>query len=134
MYSSNKIEVAYTVDEAMGIIERLKTGGTPMGQIHLVGKNLDDFTILKWDADVDMHRPGNMVDKFKSLFTGDDAVIEGLKGRDIPEAELDHYKEVVESGGILIYADDETMDYLETKTVEADLKAEHIYLNRRDYY
>ena len=134
MYSSNNIEVAYTTDEAMGIIERLKTGGTPTGQIHLVGKNLDDFTILKGDADVDMHRPGNVVDIFKSFFTGEDAVIEGLKGTDIPEEELAHYKEVVESSGILIYADEEVEEFLETKTIESDLKVEQTYLDRRNYY
>ncbi|WP_168193777.1 general stress protein [Lysinibacillus sp. SGAir0095] len=126
--------MAHTRNEAMSIIERLKTGGTPMGQIHLVGKNLDKFAELKWDADVDMHHTGNTVDKFKSLFTGEDAVIEGLKGTDIPEAQIQHYKQVVDGGGVLIYIDDETEDYLDTTMVERDLKADHTYLDRRNYY
>ena len=134
MYSSNNIEVAYTIDEAMVIIERLKTGGTPTGQIHLVGKNLEDFDILKWDADIDMHRPGNAVDKIKSFFTGEDAIIEGLKGTDLPESELPHYKEVVENSGILIYTEDEAEDFEEMKADESDLKVEQTYMDRRNYY
>lgn len=142
MYSSSNfnnpgnlhIEVAHTRNEAMEIIDRLKTSGTPMGQIHLVGKDLDAFADLKWDADVDMHRTGNAVDKFKSLFTGEDAVMEGLRGADIPEAQLEHYKQVVENGGVLIYLDDEMDEYIDRTPVDRELNVDHTYLDRRNYF
>ena len=132
------VEVAHTKQEALGIIERLKLGGTPIGQIHLVGKDLDEFANLKYDIDVDLHHTGNAVDKFKALFTGEDAVMEGLKGTDLPEAQLQHYKKVVENGGVLIYRDDETAYYTDEfndHTVEEqELNAEYTYLDRRNYY
>ncbi|MDN4494425.1 general stress protein [Ureibacillus aquaedulcis] len=141
MYSSNfndpgnHIEVAHTRNEAMEIIERLKTSGTPMGQIHLVGKDLDAFAELKWDADVDLHRTGNAVDKFKSLFTGDDAVMEGLKGIDIPGSQLEYYKQIVEDGGVLIYLnDDMDDDYIDTTPVDRELNVDYTYLDRRHYF
>lgn len=119
MYSNSNynIEVAHTKNEAMAIIDRLKNDGIPKGQINIVGKDLDEFTNLKWDADVDVHNAGNFADKFKSLFTGDDAVMEGLRDADLPESQLLHYKEVVENGGVLIYTD----DYMDTTVVERDL-------------
>jgi len=123
MYSDNlnsgsyNIEVAHTKQEAMAIIDRLKTDGIPKGQINIVGKDLNEFTNLKWDADVDVHNAGNLGDKFKSFFTGEDAVMEGLKDLNLPESQLLHYKTVVENGGIIIYTD----DYLDTTMVERDL-------------
>ncbi|HWK23581.1 MAG TPA: general stress protein [Ureibacillus sp.] len=117
MNSNNNIEVAHTKQEAMAIIDRLKNDGIPKGQINIVGKDLSEFTNLKWDADVDVHNAGNLADKFKSLFTGEDAVMEGLKGVDLPESQLQNYKEVVENGGVIIYTD----DYLDRMGSERDL-------------
>lgn len=120
MYSSSSnynIEVAHSKNEAMAIIDRLKNDGIPKGQINLVGKDLDEFTDLKWDPAVDVHNAGNFADKFKSMFTGEDAVMEGLKDADLPESQLLHYKNVVENGGVLIYTD----DYMDTTVVERDL-------------
>lgn len=119
MYSNSNynIEVAHTKSEALAIIDRLKNDGIPKGQINIVGKDLNEFTSLKWDADVDVHNAGNFADKFKALFTGEDAVMEGLRDADLPESQLLHYKEVVENGGFLIYTD----DYMDTTVVERDL-------------
>ncbi|RHW33975.1 hypothetical protein D1B33_14300 [Lysinibacillus yapensis] len=124
MYSSHhnsigryNIEVAHTKTEALGIIDRLKNDGIPKGQINVIGKDLDGLKDLKWDPDVDVQKTGTVGDKFKSLFTGEDAVMEGLKDADLPESQLLHYKEVVENGGVLIYTD----DYIETTVVERDL-------------
>ncbi|MDN4494426.1 general stress protein [Ureibacillus aquaedulcis] len=122
MYSNNmngsyNIEVAHTTQEAMAIIDRLKNDGIPKGQINIVGKDLVEFTNLKWDADVDVHNAGNFGDKFKAFFTGEDAVMEGLRDADLPESQLLHYKQVVENGGVLIYTD----EYIDTTVVERDL-------------
>lgn len=147
MYSSNHndpenlhVEVANTKQEALGIIERLKTGGTPMGQIHLVGKDLEEFAKLRSDVDVDMHQAGNVVDKFKALFSGEDAVMEGLKGTDLPESQLKLYKQIVEKGGILIYMNVDAPDFedesIESTPAEAvkELHPDYTYLDRRNYY
>lgn len=123
MYSNNmnesnyKIEVAHSRNEALAIIDRLKNDGIPKGQINIIGKDLSGFADLKWDADVDVHNAGNFADKFKSLFTGEDAVMEGLRDANLPESQLIHYKDVVENGGVLIYRD----DYMDTTVVERDL-------------
>ncbi|MFC7686381.1 general stress protein [Ureibacillus sp. GCM10028918] len=123
MYSNNmngssyNIEVAHTTQEAWAIIDRLKNDGIPKGQINIVGKDLVEFTNLKWDADVDVHNAGNFADKFKAFFSGEDAVMEGLRDADLPESQLLHYKQVVENGGVLIYTD----EYIDTTVVERDL-------------
>lgn len=111
------IEVAYTKAEAIGIIDRLKTDGIPKGKINVIGKDLSDLKDLKWDEDIDVHNAGNFADKFKALFTGENAVIEGLREADLPESQLLHYKDIVENGGVLIY----TEEYLDTTVVEQDL-------------
>ena len=119
MYSNSNynIEVAHSKNEAMAIIDRLKSDGIPKGQINIVGKDLTEFTNLKWDTDVDVHNAGNFADKFKSFFTGEDAVMEGLRDANLPESQLLHYKEVVENGGVIIYTD----DFMDTTVVERDM-------------
>ena len=149
MYASNSndpgnlhIEVAHTRSEAMGIIERLKNTGTPLSQIHLVGKDLTEFAEFKWDADVEMHRTGNAADKFKSLFTGEDAVVEGLKGTDLPETQIEHYKQVVDNGGVLIYTkkeldsepDIDPNSFLEKPVIDRGMNGNIYYFTHHRFY
>ncbi|MDI7742461.1 general stress protein [Lysinibacillus fusiformis] len=109
----SNIVVAFDKQDALAVIERLKADGIQKGDIHVVGKDLIEFANLKWDAEINMHRIGNSGDKIKSLFTGEDAEIEGLKHAKLPEDKLAHYKQIIDGGGVLIYTD----EYLDTTKI-----------------
>ncbi|RHW33976.1 hypothetical protein D1B33_14305 [Lysinibacillus yapensis] len=119
------IEVAYTKQEAVEIIKRLKNDEIPKGDIHVVGKELVEFANLKWDAEINLHRIGNNGDKITSFFTGENADIEGLKRAKLPEDELHRFQQIVDNGGVLIYSD----EYLDTKKVVNQMERDPNYID-----
>lgn len=117
LYENNlgrsNIVVVYDKQEALALIEKLKADGIEIGDIHIVGKDLLEFANLKWDAEINMHRIGNSGDIIKSVFTGKDAEIEGLKHAKLPEDRLEHFKQIIDGGGVMIYTD----EYLDTAKI-----------------
>ena len=114
----NNLAITYDTQQAMDIIDRLKADGIPKGDIHVVGKDLIEFSLLKWDAEVNLHRIGNPGDKLKSFFTGEDAEIGGLKLADLPKEKLEHYKQIVDGGGVIIFTD----EYLDTTKIVNEIE------------
>lgn len=80
-----KIEVAHTRDEMLHILETMRTEGFHKEDIHIIAKDSQQLEDVKWDDDVHTHEAGNWVDQFKSWFTGDSAVTEGLKRFNLSE-------------------------------------------------
>jgi len=118
--SKSNIVVTYDKQEALDLIGKLKDDGIQKGDIHIVGKDLIEFANLKWDAEINLHRVGNTGDKMKSLITGEDPEIEGLKHAKLPERELAYYKQIVDGGGVLIYTD----EYLHTTKIAKEIKTD----------
>jgi len=110
-----KIEVAHTRDEMLHILEHMRMEGYHQDDIHIIARDPQQFEDVKWDADVQTHEAGNWVDQFKSWFTGDSAVTEGLKRFNLSEGQIAYYAHLVEQGSIVLYAEHEDdVDTLQT--------------------
>lgn len=103
--SNRKIEVARTEDEMYGKLEQLKAQGYSESDIHVISKDHAHMSTLNRYSEVSTHEAGTFMDKFKSWFTGEDSVTEGLRKLDLNDAETDRYSKDVASGGFLLYTD-----------------------------
>ncbi|WP_107948091.1 general stress protein [Lysinibacillus parviboronicapiens] len=114
-----QIEVAHTKDEMLHILESMRLAGYRTEDIHIIAKDQSQFEDIKWDVDVRTHEAGNWVDQFKSWFTGESAVTEGLKRFDLTEGQTAYYAQLVEQGAIVLFAErDDTSDPLTTATYD----------------
>jgi len=110
-----KIEVAHTRDEMLHILENMRSEGYHKEDIHIIAKDPQQYEDVKWDADVQTHEAGNWVDQFKSWFTGDSAVTEGLKRFNLSEGQIAYYAHLVEQGSIVLFAErEDDYDTLQT--------------------
>ncbi|MEK5486171.1 MULTISPECIES: general stress protein [Lysinibacillus] len=134
-----QIEVAHTRDEMLHILESMRLEGYQQDDIHIIAKDSEQFEDVKWDADVQTHEAGNWVDQFKSWFTGDSAVTEGLKRFNLSEGQIAYYAHLVEQGSIVLYAErEDDVDPLQahSETVaeqEARLKQQERMIEAEQY-
>ncbi|WP_342503959.1 general stress protein [Lysinibacillus sp. FSL L8-0126] len=134
-----QIEVAHTRDEMLHILESMRLEGYQQEDIHIIAKDSEQFEDVKWDADVQTHEAGNWVDQFKSWFTGDSAVTEGLKRFNLSEGQIAYYAHLVEQGSIVLYAErEDDVDLLQahSETVaeqEARLKQQERMIEAEQY-
>ncbi|WP_342544954.1 general stress protein [Lysinibacillus sp. FSL W7-1291] len=134
-----QIEVAHTRDEMLHILESMRLEGYQQEDIHIIAKDSEQFEDVKWDADVQTHEAGNWVDQFKSWFTGDSAVTEGLKRFNLSEGQIAYYAHLVEQGSIVLYAErEDDVDQLQahSETVaeqEARLKQQERMIEAEQY-
>ncbi|WP_155592961.1 general stress protein [Lysinibacillus cavernae] len=133
-----QIEVAHTRDEMLHILESMRLEGYLQEDIHIIAKDPEQLKDVKWDADVQTHEVGNWVDQFKSWFTGDSAVTEGLKRFNLSEGQIAYYAHLVEQGSIVLYAEreDEMDTQAPSETVaeqEARLKQQERMIEAEQY-
>jgi len=127
-----KIEVAHTRDEMLHILENMRMEGYHQDDIHIIARDSQQFEDVKWDADVQTHEAGNWVDQFKSWFTGDSAVTEGLKRFNLSEGQIAYYAHLVEQGSIVLYAEHEDdVDTLQTYPETAEEQEERLRNQQR---
>lgn len=103
--SYKHIEVARTEDEMYNRLEALKSQGYEETDIHVISKDHSQINTLSRYSDVATHEAGTFMDKFKSWFTGEDAVTEGLRPLNLTEAEREKYSSEVARGGFVLYTD-----------------------------
>jgi hypothetical protein len=103
--SNRKIEVARTEDEMYEKLEQLKANGYSESDIHVISKDHLHMSTLNRHSEVATHEAGTFMDKFKSWFTGEDAVTEGLRKLDLNDAETERYSKDVASGGFVLYTE-----------------------------
>ncbi|MGN4125545.1 general stress protein [Lysinibacillus sphaericus] len=127
-----QIEVAHTKDEMLHILESMRLAGYHTEDIHIIAKNQSQLEDVKWDPDVTTHAAGNWVDQFKSWFTGESAVTEGLKRFDLSEGQTAYYSQLVEQGAIVLFAErDDTSEPLITVTDDEVNRYRHDPLDPR---
>ncbi|MFF2177615.1 general stress protein [Lysinibacillus sp. NPDC058147] len=103
-----EIEVAHTREEMLHILESMRLDAYQIEDIHVIAKDPSHFEDVKWDANVKTHEVGNWMDQFKSWFTGESAVTEGIKRFDLTEGQTAYYAHLVEQGVIVLFAEQPT--------------------------
>lgn len=102
---NRRIEVARSEEELYNKLETLTSQGYKESDIHVVSKDHGHIHTLNKHSEVSTHEAGTVMDKFKSWFTGEDAVTEGLRKLNLTEEEKGRYSHSVANGGFLLYTD-----------------------------
>ncbi|KGR86152.1 general stress protein [Lysinibacillus odysseyi] len=112
MDKNYRIEVANGHEDFFYKLETLKAEGFSERDIHIFSKDVSTFENLKADSDIHTHEAGNWIDKFKSFFTGEDAVTETLRQIDLTEEEISYLSHELSQGASIIYARKDTSEHL----------------------
>ena len=103
--SNRRIEIARTEEEMYEKLEGLQNQGYAESDIHVISTETAHLNTLSRHSEVSTHETGTFMDKFKSWFTGEDAIAEGLRKLDLSEEERTRYAEEVARGSIVLYTD-----------------------------
>ncbi len=103
--SNRKIVVARTEEDMYEKLEQLKAQGYSENDIHVVAKDRSHMDVLDHQSNVSTHAAGSVMDKFKSWFTGEDSITEGLRKLNLSEAETERYSKDVASGGFVLFTE-----------------------------
>ena len=103
--SNRRIEIARTEEEMYEKLEGLQNQGYAESDIHVISTENAHLNTLSRHSEVSTHETGTFMDKFKSWFTGEDAVAEGLRKLDLSEEERTRYAGEVARGSIILYTD-----------------------------
>lgn len=103
--SNRRIEVARSEEEMYEKLELLQTQGYAESDIHVISKENAHLNTLNRHSEVSTHEAGTFMDTFKSWFTGESAVKEGLRKLDLNEVETERYAQEVAGGSIILYTE-----------------------------
>lgn len=104
--SNRHIEVASTEDEMFNKLDALLDQGYSESEIHVIAMDhSSDMNTLDRHSEVSTHEAGTFRDKFKSWFTGADAVREGLSSLNLSEIEKDRYSKYIANGGFVLFTE-----------------------------
>ncbi|MFF2753207.1 general stress protein [Psychrobacillus sp. NPDC058041] len=103
--SNRRIEIARTEEEMYEKLELLQKQGYAESDIHVISKEHAHLHTLNRHSDVSTHEAGSFMDTFKSWFTGEDAVTEGLRKLDLNAQETERYSKEVSNGSIVLYTE-----------------------------
>lgn len=106
MKSKNReFEVVYTEQELEEKVEEMKSWGYDKNDIHVLANNADILNSVEKQEGVHTHETETITDKFKSVFTGEDAVREELNTLDLSQTEIDEFHDILDDDGIVLYTD-----------------------------
>ncbi|TQR05723.1 general stress protein [Psychrobacillus soli] len=103
--SNRRIEIARSEEEMYEKLELLQEQGYAESDIHIISQEGAHLYTLNRHSEVSTHEAGTFVDRFKSLFTGEDAITEGLRKLDLSTEETEQYAGEVARGSIILYTD-----------------------------
>lgn len=103
--SNHKFEVVYTQEELEDKVEQMKSWGYSKSDIHVLADNADILNAVETQEGVRTHETETITDRFKSMFTGKDAVREELTKLDLSQTEIDEFHDILENDGIVLYID-----------------------------
>ncbi|AHN21501.1 general stress protein [Lysinibacillus varians] len=104
------IEVAHSKEEMLEILKQMHNRGFHTNDIHIIAKDATPFADIKWETDIHTHEAGNWLDQFKSWFTGESAVKEGVKRFHLSEGQTAYYAQLVEHGAIVVFGEKANTD------------------------
>ncbi|MGM0898616.1 MAG: general stress protein [Bacillota bacterium] len=105
---NHKFEVVYTEQELEAKVEEMKSRGYNKNDIHVLAENADILNAVEAQEEVHTHETETITDKFKSMFTGKDAVQEELTKLDLNQTEIDEFHDILENEGIVLYTEHRT--------------------------
>lgn len=103
--SNRRIEIARSEEEMYEKLELLQEQGYAESDIHVISQENNHLYTLNRHSEVSTHEAGTFMDKFKSWFTGEDAITEGLRKLDLSVEETERYAGEVARGAIVLYTD-----------------------------
>lgn len=103
--SNRRIEVARNEEEMYEKLELLQEQGYEESDIHVISQENAHLNTLNRHSEVSTHEAGTFADRFKSFFTGEDAITEGLRKLDLSMEETERYAGEVARGAIVLYTD-----------------------------
>ncbi|MFJ8066953.1 general stress protein [Psychrobacillus sp. NPDC096426] len=103
--SNRRIEVARSEEEMYEKLELLQEQGYAESDIHVISQENAHLFTLNRHSEVSTHEAGTFVDRFKSFFTGEDAITEGLRKLGLSAEETERYAGEVARGAIVLYTD-----------------------------
>ncbi|MBU9673345.1 general stress protein [Planococcus sp. CP5-4] len=103
--TNHTFEVAYTEQELEAKVEALKSHGHTKNDIHVLAENADILNAIETQEEVQTHETETITDKFKSMFTGKDAVREELTKLNLTQTEIEKFHDILENEGIVLYAE-----------------------------
>ena len=103
--TNREFEVVYTERELEEKVEEMESWGYNKNDIHVLADNADILNSVEAQEGVQTHETETITDKFKSIFTGKDAVREELTKLDLSQTEIDEFHDILENDGIVLYTD-----------------------------
>ncbi|WKA53778.1 general stress protein [Planococcus shixiaomingii] len=103
--SNYEYQMLYSQEELINKIKELKSRGYHEGDLHVLVNDSSVINLVDDQSDVHTHEGSSMGSKFKSMFSGEDAVRTELGKLDLDEATKDAYQRDLENGAILLYTD-----------------------------
>ena len=103
--TNHKFEVVYTQQELEAKVEEMKLRGYKKTDIHVLAENADILNAVETQEEVHTHETETITDKFKSMFTGKDAVREELTKLNLSQTEIDEFHDILENNGIVLYTE-----------------------------
>lgn len=108
-----KIEKLNTESELLQRIDQLKADGLGERDLQVITENrLEDNSLEYTDVKVKNSR-GSFSDKLTALFSGENAEERVLTGINVPDENIDEYKNALNNGKILLYIDNDNIDETE---------------------
>ena len=113
-----KIEKFSNESDLLQRIDQLKEEGVGESDLQVISEDkLDDNTLDYTDVKVKNSR-GSFSDKITALFSGESAEERVLSSLNVPEEELDGYKQELNNGKILLYVDNDNIS--DTENYDSD--------------
>ena len=102
--TNREFVLVYSQEEMRSKIEEMKIQGYREEDVHVL---VDDEAVLSAEdtSRLDIHETGTIGSKFKSFFTGTDAVRDEMKNLDLEQRQIDLYQEELGNGAILLYTE-----------------------------
>lgn len=108
--TDRKFELVYSQEEMESKVEEMKMRGYSEHDIHVLVTDGDILNSRDINSDLQTHEASSFGSKFKSFFTGDDAVKNELRNLELDEHTINMYQKDLENGAILLYTDHQSME------------------------
>ncbi|TWT27937.1 general stress protein [Planomicrobium sp. CPCC 101110] len=103
--SNYEFQMLYSQEELINKVKELKARGYNENDLHVLVNDSSVINLVDDDSGLHTHEANTMGSKFKSMFSGEDAVRTELGKLELDDSTKDSYQRDLESGAILLYTD-----------------------------